>query len=230
MELKDKVVVIIGGSQGFGKALAQAFKKENAKVVIASKNKEILENTAKEIDVISFVTDVTDESQVIYLSKSVIDQFGEIDIWVNSAGVFRVFSTVDNIDMEKAHEIFDVNFFGSVFGSRTALSYMKKNGGIIMNVLSSAALDATRSKNAKLYAASKWALRGYVDALRHENKENKVKIYSVYPGGMKTHLHDDRLPDEFNDFMEPSYVVDKVIANLKSINPEYDLIIKRPNA
>jgi short-subunit dehydrogenase len=228
MTLQDKVIVITGGSQGFGKALAQAFRNENAHVVIVSKTKEKLEQTAKELDVVSFVADVRKEEQLQKARDFTIEKFGQIDIWINSAGVFKVFPVNENIDMEKAHEMFDINFFGSVFGSRTALSVMKKSGGVIINILSSAALDATRSKNAKLYAASKWALRGYIDALRNENKDNDVKIYSIYPGGMKTHLHDDRIPEEFENFMDTSYVVEKVISNLKSDNPEIDFIIKRP--
>lgn len=229
MTLQDKVIVITGGSQGFGKALAQAFREEKAHVLIVSKTAETLEQTAKDTDTIPFVADVRDEEQLQKVRDFVIQEFGKIDIWINSAGVFRVFPIDENIDMEKAHEMFDINFFGSVFGSRTALSVMKKSSGVIINILSSAALDATRSKNAKLYAASKWALRGYIDALRNENKDSDVKIYSIYPGGMKTHLHDDRIPDEFENFMDTTYVVEKVMANLKSENPENDLIIKRPS-
>lgn len=229
MKLQDKVVVIIGGSQGFGKTLAQAFKQENAHVVIVSKTQETIEKTAQEIEVDSFVADVRNEGDLKNTAKFVIEKYGHIDIWINSAGVFKVFPTDVNIDVDKYHEMFDINFFGSVLGSRTALNCMRENGGIIINILSSAALDATRSKNAKLYAASKWALRGYIDALRNENKDGKVNIYSIYPGGMKTHLHDERIPDDFENFMEPSYVVEKVINNLKSDVPEVDLIIKRPN-
>lgn len=229
MNLENKVIVIIGASQGFGKALAQAFKEENAHVVIVSKTKESIEKTAQEIEVDSFVADVRNEDQLKNTAKFVTEKYGRIDIWINSAGVFKVFPKDTNIDMNKAHEMFDVNFFGSVLGSRTALNCMRERGGAIINILSSAALDATRSKNAKLYAASKWALRGYIDALRNENKGGKVNIYSIYPGGMKTHLHDDRIPADFENFMEPSYVVEKVIANLKSDTPEIDLIIKRPS-
>jgi short-subunit dehydrogenase len=131
------------------------------------------------------------------------------------------------LDMDRAHEMFDVNFFGAVLGSRTALLNM--DGGAIINILSSAALDASRSVGAKLYASSKWALRGYVDALRAENRNYQIQILSIYPGGTKTHLHDEALPDDFNNFMEPEYVVDKVISNLKQDKPEADLIIKRPS-
>ena len=119
-----------------------------------------------------------------------------------------------------------MNFFGAVLGSRTALLNM--DDGAVVNILSSAALDARRSVGAKLYAASKWALRGYVDALRSENEGGAVQILSVYPGGTKSHLHDEALPDEFPNFMEPEYVVGKIIANLQLDQPEPDLIIKRP--
>ncbi len=230
MNLKDKNVVIIGGSQGFGRALAVGFITEGANVIIASKNPESVNKTGEEIGATSMVCDVKDEDSIKKVAQATIEEFGSIDIWINSAGVFKVFPVGENIDMNKAHEMFDINFFGSVLGSRTALINMREKGGTIINILSSAALDATRSKNAKLYAASKWALRGYVDALRVENKDNNVNILSLYPGGMKTHLHDDRLPTDFENFMEPEYVVEKVIENLKLETPEKDLIIKRPTA
>lgn len=230
MELKNKVVVITGGSQGFGRALAELFIKEGSQVVVISKTKESLESTAREIGAVSFVVDVRNEGALQSIAGKVIERFGAIDIWVNCAGLFMVFPKGELIDLDRAHEMFDVNFFGSVFGSRTALSHMKEYGGIIINILSSAALDATRSKNAKLYTASKWALRGYVEALRGENREGKVRILSVYPGGMKTHLHDEAIPSEFESFMDPLNVAHKVIENLKQDNPEPDLVIKRPAA
>lgn len=228
MNLKNKNIVIIGGSQGFGRALAKAFISESSNVIIASKNSENVNTAGEEIGATSMVCDVKDEVSLQKVRDAVIEEFGGIDIWINSAGVFKVFPKGENLDMNKAHEMFDINFFGSVLGTRTVFPIIKDNGGVVINILSSAALDATRSKNAKLYAASKWALRAYIDALRNENKDSNVKIYSLYPGGMKTHLHDDRLPAEFNDFMEPSYVAQKVIDNLKKDNPEIDLIIKRP--
>ncbi len=230
MSLKDKNIVIIGGSQGFGRALAVGFIAEGANVIIASKNPKSANKTGEEIGATSMVCNVKDEDSIKKIAQTVVEEFGSIDIWINSAGVFKVFPVGENIDMDKAHELFDINFFGSVVGSRTALVNMREKGGTIINILSSAALDATRSKNAKLYAASKWALRGYVDALRAENKDSKVNILSLYPGGMKTHLHDERLPADFENFMEPEYVVEKVINNLKLDNPEQDLIIKRPTA
>ncbi len=226
MNLKEKVVVIIGGSQGFGKALAELFISEKSQVIIASKNKESVEKTAQEIGATSFIADVRNEQDIRNVAEQVIKQYGHIDIWINSAGVFKKFPQKELLNMDRAHELFDINFFGSLLGSRTALLNMK--AGFVINILSSAALDASRAVGAKIYASSKYALRGYVEALRGENKENPVKILSVYPGGMKTHLHDEALPTDFDNFMEPIYVAEKVIANLKLENPEMDLVIKRP--
>src|SRR3989344_143681 len=118
MELRNKVVVIIGGSQGFGKALAELFIKEGSQVVIVSKTKASIEKTAREIYATAFVADVRNELELQNVARKVIDSFGEIDIWINCAGLFMVFSKDDLIDLNKAHTMFDVNFFGSVFGSR----------------------------------------------------------------------------------------------------------------
>jgi NAD(P)-dependent dehydrogenase (short-subunit alcohol dehydrogenase family) len=230
MILNDKVAVLVGGSRGFGKVLAKALIREGAKVVIVSKNPEILNKTAEEIGATAFAADVRSEKGLKGVADKVVAKFGQIDLWVNGAGLFRTFPQDKLLDAESVHELFDVNFYGAAFGSRAAMSSMREKGGAIVNILSSAALDATRAVDAEFYAASKWALRGYTEALRGTNSSPDIKIYGVYPGGMKTALHDEALPADFSDFMEPGYVVEKVVANLKQENPEIDLIIKRPKA
>ena len=227
MNLTNKVVVIVGGSQGFGKSLAKLFIKEGAKVVIISKNKSSVELTSQEINAISFVADVRSEESLNLAAEGIVSSLGSIDIWINSAGVFMKFPSNKPLNMDRAREMFDVNFFGTVLGSKVAINHFKKDGAII-NILSSAALDATRAIGASLYASSKWAVRGYTDALRAENKD--ISVFSIYPGGMKTHLHDESIPADFNNFMNPDFVSAKVIDNLKLDKPELELIIKRPNA
>jgi len=226
MNLIDKIVVIVGGSQGIGRALAEGLIREGATVVVVSKNKERIETTANEIGATAFVADVRRELELRNVASSVIDTFGSINLWVNSAGIFKKFPKNEHIDMDRAHELFDSNFFGAVLGSRVALEVIKE--GAILNILSTSALDATRAVGAELYAASKWALRGYVEALRSENIDSSVKILSVYPGGTKSHLHDEAIPAAFDSFMEPEYVTNKIIENLKKQEPVPDLIIKRP--
>lgn len=175
MNLIDKIVVIVGGSQGIGRALAEGLIREGATVVVVSKNKERIETTANEIGATALVADVRRELELRNVASSVIDTFGSINLWVNSAGIFKKFPKNEHIDMDRAHELFDSNFFGAVFGSRVALEVIKE--GAILNILSTSALDATRAVGAELYAASKWALRGYVEALRSENIDSSVKYF-----------------------------------------------------
>lgn len=229
MELKNKTVVITGGSKGLGKSLAITFKNEGANVVICSKNKEEIENTANEIGVTAFVADVTNEIEMDNLAQFAVKEFGYLDIWINNAGVLYGFPKEGYIDMDKAHNILDVNLFGTIFGSRQALKQMgNSNQGLIINIISSAAIDPTRALLNKIYAASKWAVNGYTKALRAENIDSGIKIMSVYPGGIQTDLWRNQKPDNINDYMTPEYVTEKIINNLKIENGEEELIIKRP--
>ena len=217
MNFKDKVIVITGAGRGIGKSLADKFTQAGAQVVASDRAD----------------TDVRDEKAVIALAEKTIQKFGRIDIWINNAGVLHnVDSNEELLNMEKAHEVIDTNFFGTVFGCRTAIKYMKKVGdGVIINILSTAALDATRAINTEIYAASKWAVRGYLQAFKNENKDSGVLIYSVYPGGTKTELyrHEDK-PASYNDYMDTDSVAEKIIVNFETENPEEELVLRRPTA
>jgi NAD(P)-dependent dehydrogenase (short-subunit alcohol dehydrogenase family) len=231
MELKNKIVVITGGSKGVGKALAISFIKEGAKVIISSHQKNDLKKTAEEIGATAIEADVTKEQELIDLAEKVIKNFGELNIWVNNAGILYRFPKEELIDIKKAHEIFDVNFFGTVFGCRTALKYMNnKDNPLILNIVSKNAIDATREINNKLYAASKWAVRGFMQAFQSENNDSNIKFINVYPGGVQTDLWKGLDVKDFANFMTSEHVAEVVIENLKKENPEEEQIIKRPNS
>lgn len=227
MNLKDKVVVITGGSKGFGKALAIAFLDEGSKVVVNSRNKEETENTAKEIGVLGICADVTKEEELTNLKDEVIKNFGSIDIWINNAGLWMTHSFIEDFDMNKVRKMFDVNVIGTINGCRVALRFMKeKKLGIIINIISTAALGERPTLST--YCASKWAVNGFTKSIRAEDRDKNILILSVFPGGMKTDIFGDSRPDNYNEFMEPEYVVEKVINNLKLEKPEEELVIQRP--
>ena len=87
MELKDKVVVITGGSRGFGKALAEAFLTEGAKISICGLNESELNKTAADLGVLGMVADVRDEGEMQKLADKTIEKYGALDIWINNAGL-----------------------------------------------------------------------------------------------------------------------------------------------
>lgn len=228
MELKDKVVVITGGSKGLGKALASLFIKGGSTVVISSHNKDQLEKTAKEINATAIVADVTKENEVKNLAKRVVTDFKRIDIWVNNAGVRIPQTSIEKVDTKRFHQMMEINLFGVVFGSKYSMIQMKKQeeGGIIITILSTAALEGKKDSSA--YCASKSAALGFIKCLRLEIENTKIKSINVFPGGMQTNFFDEDIPDNYSDFMDPKNVADKIIENLKKENPEEELVIKRP--
>ncbi len=227
MNLKDKVVVITGGSQGFGKALASLFVAESSKVVISSHEKKNLETAAKELSCDAFLSDVTSVDDVKKLGKYVFNKYKTIDIWINNAGIQIAPSSLENVDIPKLRHLFDVNFFGYFYGCQVALSYMKKQGsGVIVNINSTAGLEGKPEISA--YSSSKFAIKGLTESARKEVKDSGIKIFGVFPGGMQTEIYKEKYPTDLQEYMEVSPVARKVIENLKSDNPEIDLVIKRP--
>ncbi|MEK7089114.1 MAG: SDR family NAD(P)-dependent oxidoreductase, partial [Patescibacteria group bacterium] len=79
------------------------------------------------------------------------------------------------------------------------------------------------------YSSSKFAIKGLTESIRKEVKDLDIKILGVFPGGMQTDIYKEKYPDDIKDYMEVDTVVEKVIANLKSENPEIDFVIKRPS-
>jgi len=228
MILQDKVIIITGASQGFGKALAKAFKQEKAQVIISSSDKENLIRTAEELSVDYFLADVISFENIKKLGEYVIGKYNKIDFWINNAGIQIAPSFVEEVDIKKLHHLFEINFFGYFYGCQIALLQMKKqNSGVIININSTAGLDG--KPQISVYTASKFAIKGLTEAIRKEVKDLNIKILGVFPGGMQTEIYKEKYPDDLKDYMEVDTVVEKVISNLKSENPEIDFVIKRPS-
>ncbi len=228
MNLKDKVVVITGASKGLGEALADSFSKEGCKVVVSARSKEALEALASRIGGYAVQADVRAEKQLLDLADKAAKKYGRIDVWVNNAGVRIPHSELNEIDWKRAHDMMEVNYFGTAYGTKAALKYMKKQqSGIILNILSTSALQGRAKSSA--YAASKYAARGFTDAMRNEVKEDGITVIGVYPGGMKTNFFDEQVPDDIGKYMDARLVAEKIIGNLKIDTPETEQTIRRPN-
>jgi len=226
MELKNKIVVITGGTKGLGKALALSFLKENAKVIICAQNEDELINTPKGI--LGIRADVTKESDLKNLVEITIEKFKEIDIWINNAGIWLPHLPIEETDWKRAHDLIEVNLFGTVYGSKIALAQMRKqNFGTIVNIISTSGLEGKINETA--YCASKFAVNGFTESLKKEVDGKKIKVISIYPGGMQTNLFDEKKPENYNEYMDPLFVAEKIIENLKKETSEEKLIIKRNN-
>lgn len=226
MELKNKVIIITGGTKGLGKALTLSFLKENAKVVICAQNEEDIINTPK--GVLGIRADVTKENDLKNVAEITIEKFKEIDIWINNAGIWLPHLPIEEVDWKRAHDLIEVNLFGTVYGSKIALAQMRKqNSGTIINIISTSGLEGKINETA--YCASKFAVNGFTESLKKEVDGKKIKVISIYPGRMQTNLFDEKKPENYNEYMDPLSVAEKIIKNLKKKSPKDKLIIKRNN-
>ncbi len=223
--LKDKVVVITGGTHGLGKALALNCYESGAKVVVCARDEAGFDELVK-LGILTVRADVTKESDLQNVMKVTLAKFGRVDIWINNAGIWLPHEVIEKTDWTRAHDIMEVNLFGTVYGSKTALMQMRKQeGGCIVNILSTSALEGRATSSA--YCASKYAARGFTLSLQAEVVDSNIRVIAVYPGGMKTGLFDEKKPDKYSEYMEPSYVAGMIVENLEKDLPEKELIIRR---
>jgi NAD(P)-dependent dehydrogenase (short-subunit alcohol dehydrogenase family) len=227
MHFSEKIIVIIGGSKGFGKALAQAFIQEGAKVTITSTNADELQATAQEIGADHIAADAGSFEETAGVVRQVVEKFGKIDVWVNNAGVQIAPGNTEDVDMDKLRRLFDINFFGYFNGCKAVLPIMKQqHGGVIININSTAALGGKPGLSA--YVSSKFAIKGLSETIREEVKGTNMAVYQIFPGGMQTDIYHEKVPADINEYMQVDYAIEKVMANLTSDNPEIDQVIKRP--
>jgi short-subunit dehydrogenase len=171
--LGDQVIVITGASSGIGLATAEAAAKQGAKVVLAARSEETLEEVARRLSAgggqaVFVPCDVSDRQQVERVAREAVGRFGRIDTWVNNAGL-AIYGRLDEVSEADSRRLFDVNFWGVVNGSLAALPHLRANGGVLINVGSEVS-DAVVPLLG-MYSASKHAVKGFNDALRVEVEE-----------------------------------------------------------
>jgi len=188
--LEGKVAVITGASSGIGKATAILFAKEGAKVVIAGRNKERLDETLNLVkkeggEVISRITDVSVESDVKALIDLTLDTYRQIDVLVNNAGFGGGGATVFDENAEGWLKVFNTNVMGMVYGTKYVANHMKeRKSGTIVNVASVAGIRAGAGGNA--YSASKAAMINYTKTSACDLGEYGVRVNVVCPGLIET--------------------------------------------
>ncbi len=182
--MKDKVVIITGASSGIGKALAFEFSAKGSKVVIGARSHEKLIDIAEEIkrrggEVAFAQTDVTRESDCKNLVMTAREQFGQVDILINNAGI-SMRALFEEVDLEVIRKLMDVNFWGMIYCTRHALPYILEQKGSIVGVSSIAGIKGLPGRCG--YSASKFAMKGFLDSLRVENRKNGLHVLMAYPG------------------------------------------------
>lgn len=192
--MKDKVVLIAGGSGEIGQACADLFSRAGAKVVLAARNREKAEGKAKALndkggEAYVIDLDVTDPASVSAMVKEVVDSLGAIDVLINAFGLGMILP-LPEAEPEAIKEVLDVNTFGTILVTKAVLPHMaeKKSGKVIMIP---GIIGKYVMRHSSVYSASKFAVAGFTKALVEEYKRDGIGFSLFYLGGVGTEFWDN---------------------------------------
>jgi len=230
MDFKGKVVLITGASSGIGKKTAIQFAKKGSNIILVARRKQKLDEIANDLKKFNISTlvcecDVSDKSQVEKTAKLVLEKYESIDILINNAG-FAIYGSVSDLTTEEIESQMATNYFGMIYCIKNFLpSMLKKKSGHIVNVASVAAsfgLPGIAS-----YCASKFAMLGFSEGLKHELKGTGVGITIVSPIMVRTNFFDHPSFQHMPKY-SPTSLSDKTVAKaiLRASNsPRLEIIV-----
>ena len=194
----DKIVVITGGSDGIGKALVAQFLALGAKVATCGRNENKLSLLAAEFPSSNLYTaqvDVSKQDQSEAFIKQVVDKWGRIDVLINNAGI-SMRALVSEVSVQTLQNVMDINFWGTVYCTKAALASIQQNKGVIVGVSSIAGYRGLPGRSG--YSASKFALNGWLEALKTELYASGTHVMWVCPGFTTSNIRNAALDKNAN--------------------------------
>ena len=196
--LEGKVTLITGASRGLGRALALAFAREGARVVVNARSEESTRPVAAEVEeagaeVLAVAADVSKGADVERLIGETVGRFGRIDVLVNNAGLLGPRIAIEEYPEDEWRRVIDANLTGPFLVSKAAIPHMD-HGGSVINVVSGVSVEGRAEWGA--YSVSKFGVEGFTQILASELEEQGVRVNAVDPGGMRTDMRAAAYPEE----------------------------------
>jgi NADP-dependent 3-hydroxy acid dehydrogenase YdfG len=201
--LSGKTALVTGASSGIGRGAAVALAAAGAQVALVARRADRLADLAAQIEAdggkaFARPADVTDEREAAAAVEDTIDHFGGLDILVNAAGMTQT-GKVENADLDDWRYVVELNFWAAMYTSRAAIPALKKNGGDIVNISSTAGRRAVGATFGP-YAASKFALTAFNESLRAEVTLSGIRVSIIEPGATATEIHEHIKDDKVREF------------------------------
>ena len=232
MELRDAVALVTGGSEGIGRAIAEALMHQGCKVTITGRREEVLKDTADELGLDWIAGDVGNETDAVRTVSSVTERHGRLDILVNNAG-YGMFKPLVDTTLDELKDMYQTNVFGTFLMAREAAKqFIKQGSGELINISSTSSLKGSSGRTA--YGSSKFALRGMTECWRDELRRHDVRVMLVNPSevmtdfaakaGVERERSDKKLrPKEIADAMVGALKVDA-----RGFIPEFSVFATNP--
>lgn len=227
--MKDKVVIITGGTSGIGKALAEVFGKQGSKILITGRNVTELERTVNElkgkgIAISGMQADVKVEEDNRKMADEAIRLYGKIDILINNAGIsMRALFSEVNIDVVK--EVMDINFYGVLYATKYCLPEITRNKGSVIGISSIAGFRGLPGRTG--YSASKFALNGFLEVLRTELLKTGVHVLTACPGFTASNIRKRSLTKDGSQQGESPRQEEKMMTAEECAHHIYHATVKR---
>jgi short-subunit dehydrogenase len=220
--MKDKVVIITGASSGIGKALSFEMAARGARVVLAARSREKLNEIETDLkalgaSVIAIPTDVSLEEDCQRLVDETIKHFSRIDVLINNAGI-SMRALFEQSGLDVIRRLMEVNFWGTIYCTKFALPYLLKSKGSVVGVSSIAGNKGLPGRTG--YSASKFAIQGFLETLRIENRKTGLHVLIACPGFTTSNIRNTALaadgsvqgesPRDENSMMKPEDVAKKI--------------------
>jgi short-subunit dehydrogenase len=190
-KIDEQVIVITGATSGIGLTTTRMAAEQGAKLVLAARNSEALDQLASELrrkgtQVGTVTADVGKPDDVARIGAAAMERFGRIDTWINNAGI-SIFGRNEDVPLEDMQRLFQTNYWGVVHGSLEAVKHMKTRGGGAIINLGSELSDRSVPLQG-LYAASKHAVKAFTDALRMEleKEDAPMSVTLIKPAAIDT--------------------------------------------
>ncbi len=184
MKLEGAKALITGGSEGIGRAIAEAFVAKGAHVAITGRRADVLERAAAEIGAEAIAGDVGEEADAVRTVATFVERHGRLDVLVNNAGI-GYSAPLTEIDTERFLEVFRTNVTGAMLmGREAAKQFVRQGGGHLVNISSTSGVKGGRGGTA--YSASKFALKGMTECWRDELRRHDVRVILVNPSEVLT--------------------------------------------
>jgi NAD(P)-dependent dehydrogenase (short-subunit alcohol dehydrogenase family) len=198
--LQHKVVVITGGTAGIGKAAAEAFAAEGARVALCGRRQEKIETMEAEFKqrqwpLYTEAVDVSDLKALKSFAENVKEHYGSVDIWINNAGAIQPLP-FDELAPDEWDVIVNTNLKAVYYGSAFAARLMTKKGGVIINTSSFSSVVPSAGK--ALYAATKAAVESLTRTMAAELASRNIRVVSIIPGYIRTAFTEANIARNFD--------------------------------
>jgi NADP-dependent 3-hydroxy acid dehydrogenase YdfG len=206
---KNKIAVITGAGSGIGQALAIELARKGAVLILTDKNESTLSDTEQKVKTFGaectcLVVDVSDEKAIYDFAAEIIKKFGYIDLLFNNAGYALGKIPLKEVKLEDFKKIMDVNLWGVIHHTKAFIDVMlNRPEAAIINISSLFGIMGIADQVP--YCTTKFAVRGFSEALRMELSPTNVRVHCVHPGGVNTNIYRDAVHYERNPKLDKNF-------------------------